>query len=177
MIAEGLETDTSIKTNITIVTSMAAAAFSLWGCSQSIPEEARDAMNDKLNKVEDKMQEANRDADTPKERVSERNDILEDLRDLRDNIDDRLAKHTEKLADKDLKAADRREHEAMKVEFEKEKGIMEGLIKNVEGATDETWATVKVGTRRTSDEVKTWWTRMKENTDRKTDADKDNDGH
>ena len=54
---------------------------------------------------------------------------------------------------------------------------VEGLIKNVESATDATWATVKTDTRRSTDEVQAWWARMKENTDRRTDADKDNDGH
>jgi F0F1-type ATP synthase membrane subunit b/b' len=166
-----------MKTNLSIATGIAAVAFGLWGCSQSNPQEARDTMNNKLEKIEDKMQDAKVEAETPKEWVSERNDILDDLRSLRDNIDDQLAKHNVKLADKDLKKSERREHEAMKAEFEKEKGIVEGLVKNVEGATDATWATVKVDTRKTSDEVKAWWAKMKEDMDRKTDADKDNDGH
>ncbi len=165
-----------MRTNITIAMGL-ALAFGLASCAENDPEDARNKMENKLDNVQDKMQETNREADTHEEWVEERNDILEDLRDLRDNIDNQLAKHTEKLADKDLKTEDRREHEAMKAEYEKEKAITEGLIKNVEGATNETWATVKVDTQRSSDEVKAWWNRMKENMDRKTDADKDNDGH
>lgn len=152
-------------------------ALGLWGCSQNDPQEARDRMNDKLDKVEDKMNDANENADTPKEWVTERNDILNDLRDLRNKIETELNTHNEKLASKDLKAADRREHQAMKTELEKEKAIVDGLITNVDGATDASWATVKADTRRASDEVKAWWNRMKENIDRKTDADNDNDGH
>jgi chromosome segregation ATPase len=147
------------------------------GCSNTTPQEQRDTMNNKLEKVEDKMKDANQEADTRQEWVAERNDILQDLRGIRDDIDGQLAKHTEKLAGKDLKTSDRRDHEAMKAELEKEKGIVEGLITNVEGATDATWATVKMDTRKTSDEVKAWWARMKEDMDRKTKADKDNDGH
>lgn len=175
MIAVRTETNGTMKTNISIATGIAAMAFGLWGCSQSDPQEARDTMNNKLDKIEDKMQDAK--ADTPKEWVSERNGILDDLRALRDGIDDQLSKYTMKLADKDLKPSVRRDHEAMKTEFTKEKSVVEGLITNVEGATDATWATVKGDTRKTSDEVKAWWARMKDDMDRKTDADKDNDGH
>lgn len=166
-----------MKVHTSTASVIAALAICFGSCSQSDPQEARDTMNNKLDKVQDKMQDANREAETAQEWVSERNDILEDLRDLRENIDVQLAKHTEKLAAKDLKATVRREHEEMKAEYEKEKGVVEGLITNVEGATDATWATVKTDTRKTSDEVKAWWTRMKENMDRNTDADKDNDGH
>ena len=154
-----------------------AAALLTIGCSQNDPQEARETMNNKLDKVKDKMNDAGREAGTREEWVTELNDILADLRDLRDHIDNKLARHTEKLAAKDLKAADRREHERMKAEFEKEKGVVEGLITNVEGATDGTWESVKADTRKTSREVKDWWDRMKENADRKTDADNDNDGH
>ncbi len=166
-----------MKTNSFAVAGIAALTFGLWGCAQNDPQEARDTMNNKLEKVEDKMQDANQEADTRKEWVEEQNDILEDLRDLRDKIDGQLATHTEKLAAKDLKTADRREHETMKAELDKEKGIVEGLIKNVEGSTDATWTTVKEDTRRTSEEVKAWWNRMKDDLDRKTEADKDGDGH
>lgn len=156
---------------------VAALTLMMCACAQNDPQDARATMNDKLDKVEDKMQEANREADTRQEWVTERNDILKELRDLRTRIDDQLARHTERLAAKDLKAADRREHEAMKTEYDKEKAIVEGLIHHVEGATDATWTTVKADTRKGADDVKAWWDRMRENTDRKTDADNDNDGH
>lgn len=160
-----------------ILFSIWASATLLTACSQNDPQAAREQMNDKLDKVEDKMAETNRTADTRKEWVEDRNDILDDLRDLRNKIENELAGHNEKLASKELKAADRREHESMKTELEKEKAIVDGLITNVEGATDATWTTVKSDTRRASDDVKTWWKHMKENIDRKTDVDHDNDGH
>ncbi len=172
---------TPIKTieNMKTPLHIAAGIFAigLCACSQNDPQEARERMNNQFDKVEDKMNDATNTADTRKEWVEDRNDILDDLRDLRNKIESELASHNEALAGKDLKANDRREHETMKAELEKEKGIVDGLIKNVDGATDSNWETVKADTRTASKEVKDWWNRMKENIDRKTDADNDNDGH
>jgi hypothetical protein len=151
--------------------------LTLPGCSSNSPEEQQEKTAEKLDKVEDKMLDADHDADTRAEWEKERTDVLEDLRNLRDDIDKKLSGTNEKLARTDLKTSERRDEEAMKAELEREKGIVAGLIKDVENASETTWAQVRVDTRTASDKVKDWWNRFKDNVDKKTDRDNDNDGH
>ena len=47
----------------------------------------------------------------------------------------------------------------------------------VQNATSTTWNEVKAEASKTSEDVKGWWGRLKDNVDKKTDADHDNDGH
>jgi hypothetical protein len=145
------------------------------GCSTT-PTEQKAETNKELNKIEDKME----DATVPNTQLAweaDRADVLEDLRDLRDNIESKLAVTNVKLAEKDLKPSDRKDQEAMKAELTKEKNIVEGLITKAENATDPTWESTKLEIRASSDDVKGWWARFKDNIDKKTDADKDHDGH
>src|SRR5690349_6747881 len=125
--------------------TMAAISLGLTlGCSNNTPEEQKQDTSEKLDKVEDKMVDANKDADTRAEWEKERSDVLQDLRNLRDDIDKKLNSTNEKLARTDLKASERRDEEAMKTELDREKGIVEGLVKDVEGASETTWNTVRV---------------------------------
>jgi uncharacterized protein (DUF3084 family) len=164
-------------TNISLAVATVSLGLLYTSCSEDTPAEQRADMNKKLDKVEDKMADAPYNADTRKDWVQERNDVLKDLRDLRDEIDNKLASVNEKLASKDLKASEREDQTAMKTELEKEKTAVDGLISDVENAREDNWNTVKLDTQRASDEVKSWWARFKENVDRKTKADKDRDGH
>jgi hypothetical protein len=145
------------------------------GCSTT-PTEQKAETNKELNKIEDKMEDATV-ANTQLAWEADRADVLEDLRDLRDNIESKLAETNVKLADKDLKPSERKDQEAMKAELTKEKNIVEGLITKAENATDPTWESTKLEIRASSDDVKGWWARFKDNIDKKTDADKDHDGH
>jgi hypothetical protein len=145
------------------------------GCSTT-PAEQKAETNKELNKIEDKMQDATV-ANTQLAWESDRADVLKDLRDLRDNIESKLAETNVKLADKDLKPSERKDEESMKAELTKEKNIVDGLIQKAENATDPTWESTKAEIRTASDDVKGWWARLKDNIDKKTDADKDHDGH
>ncbi len=145
------------------------------GCSTT-PSEQKADTNKELDKIEDKMEDATV-ARTEHAWESERADVLKDLRDLRDNIDSKLAETNVKLADKDLKPSERNDAEALKAELVKEKNVVEGLIQKAENATDPTWESTRVEIRTSSDDVKGWWARLKDNIDKKTDADKDRDGH
>lgn len=141
------------------------------------PEEQNEAMQDKMEKIDDKAIDAQTEADTRLEWEKDRSAILDDLRDLRDNIDKKLADTNEKLAKKDLKASERTDHEAMKAELVREKEIVEAQITKVEAATPADWDLTRTEADRTRNDVRTWWEKEKEKVDRKTDADKDADGH
>ena len=158
--------------------SLAALAGSLLlaSCSAPDPVEQKADMNEQLNKIEDKMADSKM-APTAAAWENERTAILSDLRDLRDNIDKKLSQTNEKLADAKLKPSVRTEHETLRTELEREKNRVEELIIKAEKATDATWSTTKADIERTSTEVKGWWARLKDNVDKKTTADKDNDGH
>ena len=54
---------------------------------------------------------------------------------------------------------------------------MSNELDKVEGATSDTWNDIKIEANKTSQDAKDWWSRLKDNVDQKTDADKDNDGH
>lgn len=165
-----------LLTRALFITTALTGGVMLTRCSNT-PEEQKDTMNEKMNKVEDKMEDAKMDAKTPAAWESERTSILNDLRDLRSNIDNKLSSTNEKLAGKGLKPSERKDEEAMKAELEKEKAAVDEQITKVEGADAGTWETVKADSKKASDDVKGWWGRLKENVDKKTSSDKDHDGH
>ena len=159
--------------------TLALAAFAgslLFASCSNTPAEQKEETDKKLEKIEDKMADSEV-ANTPKTWEIERNEILEDLRGLRNNIDAKLAETNVKLADTKLKPSERKAEEAMKAELTREKDTVEDLIKRSEDSTDTTWETVKADIKKGADDVKTWWARQKENVDKKTDADHDKDGH
>ena len=157
-----------------VVTTFAMGAL-LTSCSET-PAEKQDEMQNKMENVQEEMNDV-KTADTRAEWENERTDVLDKLRNMRDDIDGELDRCNERLADKGLKASQRTDETAMQAELTREKARVEELIVRVEGSNEGTWMTVKEDTRKTSDEVEGWWARQKENIDKKTDADKDNDGH
>ena len=138
---------------------------------------------DQSDKMENQMEDVQKDlnevstADTRAEFERERNDVLNDLRQMRDDIDKELSNTNERLAKTDLKAEKRASQEALKAELVDQRTRVEGLIANVEGSAQGTWISVKEETKRASDEVGNWWMRTKDNVDKMTDMDKDKDGH
>ncbi|MBK6752967.1 MAG: hypothetical protein IPG69_05125 [Flavobacteriales bacterium] len=157
------------------------ALFSFTGClllasCGTTPTEQKAETDQKLEKIEDKMMDASA-ANTQAAWENERTVILNDLRQLRDDIDRKLANTNEKLADTKLKPSDRNDHEALKTELTREKNKVEDLIVKAENATDATWSSAKAEIETSSEEVKGWWARQKEKVDKKTTVDKDNDGH
>lgn len=158
-----------------LAVALLAGGFIMAGCSNT-PAEQRAETEKKVDRIEDKMADS-RMADTHSEWEKERADILADLRDLRDNIGSQLAKTNVDLADKKLKPSVRKDKEALKAELEREKTNVEELVAKAENATDATWSSTKADINKASDDVKGWWARLKENIDKKTDADNDKDGH
>lgn len=147
----------------------------LAACSNS-PAEQNAEMEKKMDKIEDKMADSKM-ADSPAEWENEREIILKDLRDLRDNIDRKLAKTNDKLANKDLKQSEKAEQEALRVELNREKAKVAAAIAKAENATDATWSASKAELRQAADEVQGWWARQMEKIDVETKADNDKDGH
>ena len=159
-----------------LIAASVAGSLLLAACSNT-PDQQKAESRAAMESVQDKMNETAASAKTPAAWESERTEILNDLRGIRDNIDGKLATCNERLAGKDLKPSQRNDEEMMKSELIREKTQVETLISNVEGATDNTWTSVKADTKTASDEVEGWWARVKDNVDKKTDSDKDNDGH
>ena len=151
-----------------------AGTLIFMSCSNT-PAEQQEKVNDKLENVKDKASDMNAEAGAQFDR--DRKAVEDDLTDLRNNIDGKLKDTNDKLAKKDLKPSERKEAEAMKAELEQEKTKVDAEMAKVTSATAETWNDVKVEANKTSDDVKSWWGRLKENVDKKTGSDKDNDGH
>ncbi len=152
-----------------------AGGFALAGCSNT-PAEQRAETEKKVDQIEDKMADAKL-ADTPKEWEKERADILDDLRSLRTDVDQELSKTNVTLADKNTKPSVRKEKEALKAELEREKANLDAMVAKAEAATDATWTTTKVDLDKAANDTRNWWTRFKDNIDKKTAADNDKDGH
>lgn len=161
-------------TTLVLATTLVGGLF-LASCGNTAQDQS-DKMENKMEGVQEELNEASA-ADTRAEFERERTDVLNELRRMRDNIDAELANTNERLAKTDLKADKRAEQEALKVELVDQKARVEGLIANVEGSQEGTWISVKEETKRTSDEVGSWWVRTKDNVDKLTDMDKDKDGH
>lgn len=162
-------------TTISLMAVALTGGLLITGCSSS-PEELKENMNDKMENVQKQINELPSEP-TVADWESERNDVLQELRDLRETIDRRLSSSNEKLAGKNLKPSERTDEMAVQAELIREKDRVEVAIANVESAETGTWISIKEDTRKTTNEVKDWWSRLKENVDKKTDADKDNDGH
>ena len=69
------------------------------------------------------------------------------------------------------------EWEASRVELKDQMKRLEDGLDQVDRSTNETWKDVKENTSKTTEDVDNWFERQAEIIDRKTDADKDMDGH
>ena len=143
-------------------------------CTNTAPDQA-EKMENKMDNVQEKLNEAN-EAETRAAYESERNDVLEKLYTMRNNIDQKWASVNEDLQAKNLKADKRAEKEALKAELESNKVEVAALITKVENSAQGTWIDVKAETREASDKVDGWWERTKDNVDEMTKTDKDQDG-
>lgn len=138
------------------------AFVSLTACSEA-PNNA--------DQMEQKVDKAMEDLRAGKEEVSN------DLRDLREKLVVEHARAEERLKDPALTPEQRTEWEAYKTDVQTQLDRVDGDLDNVGSATSEVWEDVKAGTRRTVDDVDDWFERQAEKVDRKTEADKDQDGH
>jgi hypothetical protein len=166
-----------MRTRWTLLPSgLLALGLFVTACSERTPEEQRAETDERLNEIEATADDANA-ASTQREWIVERDELLTGLRKLRDDIDDQLVKRNKRLADTDLKPSERKDEEALKAELEREKNKVDALIRDVENANEENWATIKLDTRKGADDLRTWWQKFKEDIDRGTKADADKDGH
>ncbi len=138
------------------------AFLSFTACSEA-PNNA-DQMENKVDKAMD-------DVRAGKEEVSN------ELRDLREKLVVEHARAEERLKDPELTTEERSEWEAYKADVQTQLDRVDGNLNDVGSATTEMWDDVKTGTRRTVDDIGDWFDRQAEKVDRKTDADKDMDGH
>ena len=88
-VMENRKTMTTLKQPV-MMASLIVGSLLFVRCANT-PEEQRDNMENKMEKIEDKALDAQTTADNAREWENERNEVLEDLRDLRGNIDDKLA--------------------------------------------------------------------------------------
>lgn len=123
------------------------------------------------DKMEQKVDNAMEDLRAGKDEVGR------ELRDLREKLAVELTKAEEKLKDPSLKPEERAEWEAFKADVNTQIARLDGNLNDVESATSNVWEDVKAGTRRTADDIGDWFERQADKIDRKTEADKDNDGH
>ncbi|MBL0127632.1 MAG: hypothetical protein IPP83_09245 [Flavobacteriales bacterium] len=163
-----------IRKMTTLLAPAIALGLLLPGCSNTVDEQKAET-NAAMAKVQERMDAAS--ARTAATWESERAEMLRDLRQLRDDIDNKLTSSNARLAGKGLKPSERKDEEAMKAELSTEKVKVERLIADVEGANDSTWESVKTSTKKAAEDVKSWWSRLKENVDKKTTRDADHDGH
>jgi isopentenyldiphosphate isomerase len=106
-----------------------------------------------------------------------KDELGRELRDLREKMAVELAIADEKLKDPALKTEERAEWEAYRIEVSDQVKRLDANLTDVEAATAEGWDNVKADTRKTADEVGNWFQRQAEKVDKKTNADKDQDGH
>ena len=160
-------------TTLLLVTAITGGML-ITSCTNTAPDQA-EKMENKMDNVQEKLNEAN-EAETRAAYESERNDVLEKLYTMRNNIDQKWASVNEDLQAKNLKADKRAEKEALKAELESNKVEVAALITKVENSAQGTWIDVKAETREASDKVDGWWERTKDNVDEMTKTDKDQDG-
>ena len=157
-----------------VLFAVLAGSMLFAACSNTAADQ-NDKMNSKMDKVNDKIQDTKADASAQFEK--DRQSIASDLTSLRDNINSKLKDTNDDLAKKDLKSSERTKDEKLKAELEKEQTVVNDELDKVNNATASTWDDVKADANKVSADVKTWWSGMKEDVDKKTDSDKDNDGH
>lgn len=122
-------------------------------------------------KIEQKVDNALEDVSLAKA------DAAKNMRALHEKLAIRLVKVEAKLQEPGITTAQRTEWEASRTELKDQMKRLDDGIAQVEGSTNETWKDVKEGTRQTTEDVDNWFQRQAEIIDRKTDADKDKDGH
>lgn len=160
-------------TTLLLVTALTGVML-MTSCSNTAADQS-DKMENKMDNVQEKLNEAN-EAETRAAYERERNDVLDKLYSMRNNIDQKWAAVNEDLQKKDLKAEKRAEKEALKAELESNKAEVATMITKVENSVQGTWIDVKEETREASEKVEGWWERTKDNIDDMTKSDQDRDG-
>lgn len=144
-------------------------------CSNTAAEQ-KEETTEALDRIEEKITDANT---SPAELAweAERSAIVEDLQRLLKDITNKLDETTANLENRRLTVNERAEREGLKAELIKEKKLVEDMISDAGNSTYPTWSSTRTGLQKGLDDTKAWWSRLKDNVDKKTDADNDKDGH
>lgn len=148
------------KTIITL--SLAIATLGLMSCNSAPPPETE---------MEKQVDNALEDVSTAKA------DAAKNMRALHEKLSIRLVQVEARLNDPGTTEEQKKEWGSARTELKDQMKRLEDGIAEVEGSTNDTWGDVKESTHQTTQEVDNWFQRQAEIIDRKTDADKDHDGH
>ena len=146
-----------------------AAGFA--ACSGNSAENVREDVTEAKADANDEVAKAMKDLEEAKASAT-----LE-LRELQAKLRKEVADIDGKLADTKLKADRRAELENTKAELNAQLAKLDTQLGDVDRATKDTWEETKAAVRNAKDETDNWFKRQAEKIDRKTDADRDNDGH
>lgn len=144
--------------------SLATATLGLFGLAAC--GDANTQADRMEQRVDDAMAEMRRDKDA----------ALEDLRDLRERINDRLETVDKKMEETELSEEKFSELTDEKIQLEQQRLRVETALVDVEGALESTWSDVKHTSKNVSEDVKSWLERQAEKVDEATEADHDGDG-
>lgn len=151
-----------MNSKIIINLSLLSATLGFVACTNAPKEEA---------KVEKQVDNALEDITQAKE------DAAKNMRELHEKLAIRIVKVEARLKEPGLAKEEQKEWEAARVELKDQMKRLEDSMAEVDGSTNETWKDIKEGSRKTTEDVGNWFQRQAEIIDRKTDADKDKDGH
>lgn len=140
---------------------LAAGGFTFQACG---PQQQAEEMEERVDEKLEDLAEGKRG-------------MSHDLIKLRNDIDVKHAKAEAELLRTDLTPEERAKQEALKTELSEQRDRVERALGQVEGATPDTWETIKADAKRTTDDVAAWFERQAEKIDRETTRDNDQDGH
>lgn len=139
------------------------------------PGNATEKTNEQMQENRSEINEAK--TENAEEWREERVEAIKELRDLRATLENRQMREQERLNEGIKNAEKKAECQAVITELGTNIARIDASLTKMEASTGTDWSNVKAEGRQTADETKTWWDRQKEMVDKKTDADKDNDGH
>jgi hypothetical protein len=151
-----------MNTKNIVMIGLVATTLGFAACNSAPTEETR--MEKKVDNALDEVGTAKTDA-------------AQTMRALHEKLAIRLVKVEARLQEPGITAEQKKELESSRAEFMDQMKRLEDGIAEVEGSTNATWNDVKEDTRQTTEDVDNWFQRQAEIIDRKTDADKDKDGH
>ncbi len=147
--------------------------FLLTSCAE--PGDATEKTTEQLQENKKEMTEAKNDNN--EEWRQERTEAVKELRDLRETLANQQAREQERL-NEGIKDAEKKAETVSRItELGANIARIDASIVKMEASAGIDWNSLKAESRQTADETRTWWEKQKEAIDKKTDSDKDKDGH
>ncbi|HEY0978181.1 MAG TPA: hypothetical protein VGE21_11990 [Flavobacteriales bacterium] len=155
-----------------IIPATAVAFLMLTACGRQ-PGQETERVQDQVNENAKEMAKA----DDQQEWLEERAEATREMTALRERLDQRLIREQKRLAD-GIKDKERRaECEAHIKELQANIARIDASMGTMGGSTATDWQHIKGESRTMMDSTTNWFDRQVEKIDKRTDADKDNDGH